>query len=283
MNGLKVASLVLKSLTYIPARVWRRVTRNPLDPLSLAVSPASRPHAAREGLVPFLNVPGRSLEIGPGVKPLIAGANVEYFDVEDRAAGQRGKSTLVPEITHLSETADLSIVPSGAKLVCSSHVIEHTPDLIAHILAVDRILLPGGRYVLIIPDKRYCFDAANPPSHLGEVISAYLDKRKVHSFASIFEHDVLRTHNRSGRHWRGRSFGTAYLKNRLELTKAALERFHNADGCYANSHAWQFTPSSFDRLMKDLRALNLIHLKVEFVCETKAGRNEFTACLVKPE
>jgi len=273
---------MLKKLTYQPAQAWRRITRNPVEPMSETVLASTHSLATREGLTPLLETTGRAVEIGPGVKPMITGENVEYFDVEDRAADQRDGPTSIPEITHISKTADLSIVPSGAELVCTSHVIEHTPDLIAHLLDVERILSPGGRYVIISPDKRFCFDAALPPSHLGKVISAHLEKRKTHSFQSIYESYVLRTHNRSGRHWRGNSFDDDYLKDHLALTKAALAQVCEADGAYVNSHAWQFTPSSFDMILRDLKALDFISLDVEFVGETPPGRNEFTACLVKP-
>jgi len=272
---------MLRKMTYGPARLWRRMTRSANDPKSSNVASAHTSYARREGLGTYLQTEERALEIGPGLKPMLRGDNVEYFDVEDRGVGHREGPDAVPEVDHLSETADLSIVPPGVGLVFSSHVIEHTPDLIAHFLDVERLLLPGGRYVMVIPDKRFCFDAAHPPSHLGKIIGAHLEGRTVHSFASLFEHDVLRTHNRAGRHWRGRSFGPGYLEDRLTLAKASLERFRESNGSYLNSHAWQFTPSSFDYAMRDLRALDFINLDLEFVCETPAGRNEFTACLTK--
>ncbi len=69
----------------------------------------------------------------------------------------------------------------------------------------------------------------------------------------------------------------------MTRTRAALDRYRAADGAFADSHAWQFTPSSFDRAMRDLRTLDFIGFSVEFVCETPPGRNEFTASLVKSE
>lgn len=281
LTRLRKIAQKLRHLTYWPAICWRKLTRSPLDGPSRFVGAAALPHARREGLGKLLDTQDRALEIGPGIAPLICGPNAEYFDVEDRGAKLRNSQTNIPSITHLSPTADLTIVPTGVALVCSSHVIEHTPDLIDHLQQVSRLLNAGGRYVLVVPDKRYCFDAGLQPTHLGEVIQAHLEQRTTHQFASIFESAVLRTHNRAGRHWRGRSFERGYLDDRISRTQEALGRYHAADGAYLNAHAWQFTPSVFDTLLRDLKELDFLDLDIEFVCETPKGRNEFTACLVK--
>ncbi|MFG7489383.1 methyltransferase domain-containing protein [Methylorubrum rhodesianum] len=131
------------------------------------------PAAHRAGFIKTLPDDVDILEIGPFTKPVIRGPRVKYFDVLDRKGlVERAKSigfemNGVVEIDYVSPIGNLEIVPSCSfDCVFSSHCIEHQPDLIRHLNHVSRILRDGGRYYLIVPDKRYCFDhflEASPP------------------------------------------------------------------------------------------------------------------------
>lgn len=75
------------------------------------------------------------LEIGPAVRPSLAGPGVKYFDIEDRAgliakAVAHGYPTdHSVDIDFCSPTGDLSVVNEQFAAVFSSHCVEHQPDL----------------------------------------------------------------------------------------------------------------------------------------------------------
>lgn len=125
----------------------------------------------------------RALEISPWDRPFLRGENVKYFGVEDAESLRKSADSAsrhfnnVPEEIHfVSPTGDLGIVDEMFDIVFSSHVVEHCPDLIAHFQNVAKILNAGGLYVLIVPDKRYCFDYYHAESTLSEVIDAFVSE-----------------------------------------------------------------------------------------------------------
>jgi hypothetical protein len=114
---------------------------------------------------------------------------VKHFDVLDQASLVQRATELhraaqnVPRIDFVSAEGDLSVISEEFRLVLSSHAIEHTPDLIKHLVEVDRILSEDGVYALVVPDCRYCFDHFISSSTIAEILQAYVDQRKVHTLA----------------------------------------------------------------------------------------------------
>nr|WP_051205402.1 hypothetical protein [Salinimicrobium xinjiangense] len=110
--------------------------------------------------------------------------------------------------------------------VVSSHCIEHQPDLIQHLNDVSQILFPEGKYYLIIPNKRYCFDHFNCESKLEDVLNAHEEKRIKHSLRSVITHRLsMQTHNDPFMHWKGnhgeRSGDLGIIKQALSEFKAS--------------------------------------------------------------
>lgn len=226
----------------------------------------------------------RLLEIGPGASPIFAGENVEYFDVmsseglRQRFAEHGVNVSRVPAvIQHVSPTGDLSVAPTGFGVVASSHNIEHQPDLVRHLQKAAERLVDGGTYLLIIPDKRYCFDHFIPESTLADVLAAWYERRIVHAPRSVFADRALTTHNDAARHWAG-DHGEP---KGIGMAQYAVNELDTAHGAYIDVHAWQFTPSSFFSVMADLRKMDLNPFETEFVGETPAGRFEFCVRLRK--
>ncbi len=186
-----------------------------------------------------------------------------------------------PDIDFVSPTGNLSIVPSDSfDVVFSSHCIEHQPDLVSHIQNVSRVLRGGGRYYLIIPDKRYCFDHYLDESEFNEVKRAFDEKRTVHSQKSIFEHYALTTHSRPIDHWCG-EHSDPNVDRRFERATTAIQTFHQSRGSYVDVHAWQFTPDSFRELLGRCADEKLIDMRVLRVYDTVWGQYEFCAILEK--
>ncbi|PBC24300.1 MULTISPECIES: methyltransferase domain-containing protein [unclassified Mesorhizobium] len=223
-----------------------------------------------------------TLELGPFTNPTLRGRNIKYFDVMDKhglikradAIGYAYSSPV--DIHYVSSNGDLSIVDEKFDFCLSGHCIEHQPDLIYHLNQVARILVPTGRYLLIIPDKRYCFDHFIPESSIADFIGAR--GNKVHTATSVIEHIALTTHNDAARHWAG-DHGVAKFRQDMTTVSQAMSGYDNSGGAYIDVHAWQFTPQSFRSGIEVLANLGLIGLDVEQVYATPHNTFEFCAIL----
>jgi predicted SAM-dependent methyltransferase len=227
------------------------------------------------------------LEIGPFTRPTLRGPNVKYLDVMDkaellkRAAEHHYPAETAVEIDYVSSHGSLEMVPDRSfDVVFSSHCIEHQPDLIGHLNEVERVLRPGGRYFLIVPDRRYCFDHYIEPSPIEEVLAAHAEKRTAHTRQSVVNHYTRTTHNHCIRHWCG-DHGDPPAQDQTERIASAERRHAQAAGSYLDVHAWQFEPATFRRIMTELRSRRAIGLQAERVYETVWGQLEFTAVLRK--
>jgi SAM-dependent methyltransferase len=226
-----------------------------------------------------------SLEIGPFYNPLLRGKRTKYFDVlPRRELAARARSLNfpdvdVPEIDYVSVTGDLGVVGETFDCVLSSHCIEHQPDLVRHLRDVGRLLRPSGRYFVLAPDKRYCFDHFIAESNLADVLEAHVERRARHALKSVIEHRVLTTHNDSSRHW-ANDHGL-YLNDYELRTKAALEEFERSEGSYIDVHAWYLTPTDVKQIVPALRELGYIDLGLERLYPTRYGMNEFWFVLRK--
>jgi SAM-dependent methyltransferase len=242
--------------------------------------------ATRAGLLALVEESDDVLEIGPFTKPVLRGPRVKYFDVHDRPGlldrarrtGYGGEDA--PEIDYVSPTGDLAAVDRSFDVVVSSHCIEHQPDLVRHLNDVARLLRHGGHYLVIAPDKRYCFDHFIPESSIADVIQAHADARTAHTLASVIEHQALVTHNDCFRHWAG-DHGTPRAATSVDYLRSAIRDFNDqkAAGGYLDVHAWQFTPASFRSVVGMLAELGLSPLRPRAVYGTPRNAQEFCAVL----
>ena len=232
------------------------------------------------------------LEIGPFYNPMLRGHNVSYFDVLSREEmvarleGTPGSDVLqaqIPHIHYVSKTGDLSIVEGTFDHVISSHNIEHQCDLVRHLEQIHRLLRPGGLFLIICPDKRFCFDHFLSESNLAMVLVAHHENRQRHSGQSGLEHRVLLGQNDSMRHWHG-DHGAPSIRedpNARQRVEQVVQAYDNGDS--PDVHAWQFTPDSFRAMMEDLYRLQYISLRCLKVYPTEYGSIEFVAVLKKDE
>lgn len=238
----------------------------------------------RAGFLGAIPVGATVLEIGPFCSPALTGDEVRYLDVLDRVQlCERARAIGIspegcPEIDYVSPTADLSVVDRKFSHVFSSHSIEHQPDLVRHLAEVAKILEPPGRYFIIVPDKRYCFDFFLPQSSIADVLAAYVEKRVVHSACSVLEHRALLTHNDPERHWRG-DHGFPDRRQSISQAANALQELEYKAGAYIDVHAWHFTPDNFRDIVISLNELGLCSFDVERIYPTVYGSLEFGAIL----
>ena len=226
-----------------------------------------------------------TLEIGPLNRPIMSGERVKYFDLfetkklKEKATIEGLDPETVPNIDYHDSNGDLSGITEKFDLIISSHVLEHQPDLICHLLAVQRLLVAGGHYAFVIPDHRYCFDAKLPPSRITEIIRANHEKKIKPDLYSVIEHRALTTHNESALHWKGQNipdlndFKNRYLR--------AVSEFETSNGNYIDVHCWQFTPRTFSTIIQGLRELEMINFEVVELYETSENDLEFFGLLRK--
>lgn len=224
------------------------------------------------------------LEIGPFVRPLLRG--VRYCDVltteELRArAATLGEDPIRVPAVDFTVDLDLGLAAHGRRYaaVMSSHVVEHQPDLIRHLLDVSESLKPGGRYFLLIPDCRYCFDHFLAPSRVSDVVLAHVEHHTRHTLRSVIEHRVFTTHNEARRHWAA-DHGDRLVDFRERLV-SALREYHQSqeNNVYVDVHAWQFTPESFCGTVEASAVMFDVPLIVERLYPTRRNSLEFWAIL----
>ena len=235
-----------------------------------------------------------ALEIGPYAQPLLRGPRVKYADIYSTAAlREMAPSTNldpagVPEIDWVVAPHDLGAIDEMFDAVLSSHAIEHQPNLVGHLRQVSRLLRPGGRYVLLVPDHRYCFDHFKTPSTIVDVLDADAGKVRLHDPRSLILSRLLITHNDAARHWRGDHGEPEHnphfpADDRIKLLRDALELLRSAPSALFNDHAWFFTPDTFRQIINDLTSLELIDFRLERLYPTLRDTLEFWAVLRKQE
>lgn len=238
------------------------------------------------GLVPGAKV----VEIGPSYSPLAPkrdGWDTTVIDHETRE-GLVAKYRPDPNVD-TSRIEEVDFVWRGGSLAdlvgpdhvgtfdafIASHVIEHTTDVVRFLRAARVLVKDEGVVILAVPDKRKCFDFFRPISTTGDALVAYREERQRHNAKTHFEHAMYMSNRDGHPGWtmdaRTPSVLACRIGSGLEFM-ALAEREE-----YVDAHSWTFTPSSFELLILELRALGLLHLSIERVQEAPA--TEFYAWL----
>jgi 2-polyprenyl-3-methyl-5-hydroxy-6-metoxy-1,4-benzoquinol methylase len=231
------------------------------------------------------------LEVGPSFNPVAPkadGWNVRSIDHLSREAliekyrGHAGvDASRIEDVDFVWTGGDLSsAVPEALHgsfdALIASHVIEHTPDLLAFLESVARLLKPQGVVALAIPDKRYCFDYFKPVTMTGDVLAATGRIRHARDTAFNGIAYAATVHGRIA--WSQEPVGDLKLLHSLDQAYALFQSLSDAAGApYHDMHAWCFTPASFERLMLELAWIGVMDWRVERMT-TPAGC-EFLAWL----
>jgi SAM-dependent methyltransferase len=132
------------------------------------------------------------------------GENYKYFH------GKIGYQ-YIAEATNLSKIADNSY-----DFILSCHSLEHVANPIKAIKEWNRVLKPGGSFVLVLPDKEFTFDVNRPYTTLQHLVDDY-EKNLDEKDTTHFE-EVIRLHDLS------KDTG---VKTKEELESRALNNFSN--------------------------------------------------------
>ena len=229
------------------------------------------------------------LEIGPSFDPVVAkrdGHNVEILD-HMSAADLRLKYENAPHVD-LSAIEEVDYISDGGSIfelvgkpahydyIVASHVIEHTVDLLRFLEDCQGLLKPNGRLILAVPDMRFSFDCLRPVSTTGQVVEAFFDKAKRHSLAKLFDEMAYNCRRDGEIGWPRGTIGKLAFFRPVADAKWILKEYRK-DESFVDIHAWQFCPSSFRLIIRDLNELGLIELREQSFDATQD--NEFFVVL----
>lgn len=154
---------------------------------------------------------GKIIEIGPSISPIApksAGWNSYALDHLSRE-GLVAKYEGHPQVD-VSRIQEVDFIWTGGPLssaippelhgsfdaLVASHVIEHTPDLLAFLGSAETLLKSTGVVILAIPDKRYCFDYFQTVTTTGQVLAAWTERRVRHDRWFGFDYAAYAANNR---------------------------------------------------------------------------------------
>lgn len=123
---------------------------------------------------------GRGLEIGPLHRPMVTheGMQVEYIDrmtvqeLREHYPELRELPLVEPDLIGNAETME-GVRDAGYDFLISAHVIEHMKNPLASLEQWCRIVKPGGKIYLIVPDKRRTFDRKRLRTTLEHIVLDY--------------------------------------------------------------------------------------------------------------
>ena len=163
----------------------------------------------------------------------------------------------------------------------SSCASGHQPDLIRHLNDVSSKLTDNGRFAMLIPNAKYCFDAQLPLTKISDIFNAHQEQRKRHTIGSVIEHRALTTHNDPIAHWKNSRAEAEYQHLDPGRIQAAIAEYHASAGAYIDVHCWQFEPHTLADMLRTLITLGAINFR-SFRCWGPIyGRNEFAVELSK--
>ncbi len=236
-------------------------------------------------ILKYIDKSKTGLEIGPSYRPLCpkrGGWKVYTVDHAPKEqlvekyealfpAGFPGRDTLIANIEEVDfiwgEGSLAALVKANGvervDFIVASHVIEHAPCLISFLMSLEELVVPGGVISMAVPDKRREFDFFKPLSTTYDAIEAYREKRTRHSARSAFLDGFYACECESRGAWEGAAdVSRISLARRFDKAeKIFREHTDSPEVPYSDCHAWFFTPSSFELVLLELRALGYISLK----------------------
>ncbi len=172
--------------------------------------------------------------------------------------------------------------------VIAAHLLEHIPNPIGWLQQVSEILSDGGLLSLVLPDKRYTFDALRPVTTMSQIIDAHLTDRQTPTYQQIFDHEANFLGIVSALDlWNGldpeQVDPDRLRRGEVDPDRFAMDRCLEArdTGEYLDVHCSSFTPESFGSIITTAIRLGLIDFEVVRLYPTEFGDLEFFVTLRK--
>lgn len=209
----------------------------------------------------------QGIELGASFAPILPkvdGYKVLVVDHADQKALQAKYAALGVDVSRIEPvdaiddgTEFTSLLDGAARFdyILASHVFEHLPDPIHFLQRCERALGDAGKLILLVPDRRFCFDYLRPASTTGQMLRAFLAGQQRHDVGALYDHYALHATRNGVAVWAEAdggdfAFGGTPIAGYTQAVQASEE--------YVDCHAWIFTPSSFRLILNDLRSLGLV-------------------------
>lgn len=230
--------------------------------------------------------PSSILEIGPGASPKLTGPNVFYFDVKTEAELRErynGSATIPKAIHFVEKDGNLGIIDQKFDVIFSSHVIEHTSDLVAHLQQIGTLLNDGGYYFVVVPNRKYTFDHFKANTLLEEVVAVHIDPNgsEAHFLKSFLLEEFRRTHNTPKLHWANDHGSASGFQVSFD---EVLKKYKNVKGrpvARSGYHRWFFDEDSFRQIIDGVHALGVSPLRLRECYNTTRDSLSFNAIMWK--
>lgn len=235
---------------------------------------------------------GRGLEIGPLHNTSIKRehGDVKYVDVFDRdqlLRNYEGHPQVLPELVPdvdfpLFDGERVRSIPEAVAgeppfdWVMASHVIEHVPDVIGWLQQIAEVTVDGGRLVLVVPDRRYCFDVHRPGTTVGQMLQAHELGETVPSVRAVYDYKRGHAYTKAPHIWGGRPPGYDMRIHDLATVLAEVDKARAGE--YVDAHVWTFTPGTLLEQLIELREIGVSEWMVE--SHTATPRNELEFFMV---
>jgi len=215
---------------------------------------------------------GRGVEIGPSHNPVAPKKEgyevhiIDHLSREDLIKKYKDHNVdteNIEEVDFVWQGEDFSELTGRSKYydwIIASHVIEHTPDLIAFLNSCDSILKDDGVISLVIPDKRYCFDHYRPITGISKIIDNHLHEYTIHSPGTVAEYFLNVVAKSGSISWGSNTVGEYSFVHSLEEALWCMKSVVD-ENAYLDVHAWCFVPHSFRLIIHDLFCLGMIPFK----------------------
>ena len=246
----------------------------------------------RAGLLEGLDKSAKLIEIGPSYNPTAPKSAGWKTTVVDHATREALIAKYAPDPSvDPKKIEEVDFVWQGgflAELIpeeqhgtydgfIACHVIEHTTDIVRFLQSAERLLSDDGEVLLVVPDKRKCFDFFRPVSMTSDALVAYNEKRQRHTAKTHFENAMYVSHRNGCPAWFDTETAPSTLGPPLSSALAHMKLSERPD--YVDAHGWTFTPASFELMMLELAAMGFLNITVVEVREAPA--TEFSARLKK--
>jgi SAM-dependent methyltransferase len=177
---------------------------------------------------------------------------------------------------HIVSLVEASRAGAPFDWVVASHVIEHVPNLIGWLAELAEVVTDGGSLVLVVPDRRYCFDAHRPPTSVGAMLEADRLGAIRPGVRAVYDYFSRAVHYDAEALWAG---VLPHYSDRFHSLEEAEKSLEESLESYVDCHVWLFTPDSFAEQLHELRLIGRSDWYVDELIPTPTNQIEFMARL----
>lgn len=236
----------------------------------------------------------RMLEIGAFDRPTYDPAkyNIDFLDYrtteELRNLAKRSLGRNCDDVVAVDYVATSNFISREVEgvydLIIGNHLIEHIPNLLAWLIDLRKIIVPGGKIFLSVPDRRYTFDYLRRETSFLDTLRAYYEGTEKPTFWAILDARYYEKPELQGvEGWHPEVVQERIEKRRYDWAGAVALAKIEASKPYVDVHCSVFTKQSFETLFSDMLDAGVAPFVIESIEEVERGNIEFHVILARNE